>query len=147
MLGVTNYAAVVRPLQLLIMVVAVLFFARVLRVAQVQSRPTEAKTARRRRRRAGLALAVVEPVDRVDERIEVPLAVVIGRSSDCDLPMDDTFLSSRHARFSNDDGDLFVEDLGSTNGTYVNAEPVRGRVQLERGDIVQVGGVLFEVVR
>jgi hypothetical protein len=147
MLGVTNYAAVVRPLQLLIMVVAVLFFARVLRVAQVQSRPTEAKTARRRRRRAGLALAVLEPVDRVDERIEVPLAVVIGRSSDCDLPMDDTFLSSRHARFSNDDGDLFVEDLGSTNGTYVNAEPVRGRVQLERGDIVQVGGVLFEVVR
>jgi len=147
MFGVTNYAAVVRPLQLLIMVVAVLFFARVLRVAQVQSRPTEAKTARRRRRRAGLALAVLEPVDRVDERIEVPLAVVIGRSSDCDLPMDDTFLSSRHARFSNDDGDLFVEDLGSTNGTYVNAEPVRGRVQLERGDIVQVGGVLFEVVR
>ena len=47
----------------------------------------------------------------------------------------------------NDAGDLSIEDLGSTNGTYVNQELVKGRVHLERGDIVQVGGVLFEVVR
>ena len=46
-----------------------------------------------------------------------------------------------------DGSDLSVEDLGSTNGTYVNQELVVGRQQLERGDIVQVGGVLFEVVR
>ena len=56
-------------------------------------------------------------------------------------------LSTRHARFAQDGGELTLEDLGSTNGTYVNQEPIRGRVQLERGDIVQVGGVLFEVVR
>jgi pSer/pThr/pTyr-binding forkhead associated (FHA) protein len=148
MIAATNYAAVVRPLQLLIMVIAVLFFARVLRVAQVQSRPSEAKSSRRQRRRsAGLALAFLEPLDRVDERVDVDAPIVIGRSPDCDLPMNDTFLSSRHARFSVDGGDLSVEDLGSTNGTYVNAEQVQGRVQLERGDIVQVGGVLFEVVR
>jgi pSer/pThr/pTyr-binding forkhead associated (FHA) protein len=59
----------------------------------------------------------------------------------------DTYLSSRHARVANDDGDLSIEDLGSTNGTYVNQELVKGRVRLERGDVVQVGGVLFEVVR
>ena len=43
--------------------------------------------------------------------------------------------------------DLSIEDLGSTNGTYVNQELIKGRVHLDRGDIVQVGGVLFEVVR
>jgi pSer/pThr/pTyr-binding forkhead associated (FHA) protein len=48
---------------------------------------------------------------------------------------------------ANDDGDLSIEDLGSTNGTYVNQQPVSGRVHLERGDIVQVGGIIFEVVR
>jgi len=37
--------------------------------------------------------------------------------------------------------------LGSTNGTYVNQERVTSRTQLDRGDIVQTGGVLFEVVR
>jgi pSer/pThr/pTyr-binding forkhead associated (FHA) protein len=74
-------------------------------------------------------------------------AGAIGRSPDCDLRLQDGFLSSRHARVANDDGDLSIEDLGSTNGTYVNQELVKGRVLLERGDIVQVGGVLFEVVR
>ena len=63
------------------------------------------------------------------------------------MSVPDTYLSSRHARFSIDDGDLTVEDLESTNGTYVNQALIHGRVHLERGDIVQVGGVLLEVVR
>jgi len=120
----TNYAAVIRPLQVLVMVIAVLFFARVLRVASVQARPADYEPRSRRRR-----------------------GVTIGRSDACDLHLEDTYLSSRHARIANDDGDLSIEDLGSTNGTYVNQELVKGRVHLERGDVVQVGGVLFEVVR
>jgi methyl coenzyme M reductase alpha subunit len=142
----TNYAAVVRPLQVLVMVVAVLFFARVLRVATVESRPVDG-TKRERRRRANLALEFIEPVDWANERVAVDPAFVIGRSAECDISIADTYLSSRHARFANDDGDLTVEDLGSTNGTYVNQTMVHGRVHLEKGDIVQVGGVLFEVVR
>jgi hypothetical protein len=142
----TNYAAVVRPLQVLVMVIATLFFARVLRVAVVESRPVES-TTKERRRRANLALEFIEPSDWAKERVEVDPALVIGRGAECDLAIADTYLSSRHARFANDDGDLTVEDLGSTNGTYVNQTLVHGRVHLEKGDIVQVGGVLFEVVR
>lgn len=144
----STYAAVVRPLQVLVMVVAVLFFARVLRVASVQARPVD-EVARGRRRRSGgvLALEFIEPLDRTGERVDVDVAVTIGRSADCDIAIPDTYLSSRHARVANDSGDLTIEDLGSTNGTYVNQELVEGRVHLERGDIVQVGGILFEVVR
>ena len=142
----TNYAAVVRPLQVLVMVIAVLFFARVLRVAVVESRPAEG-TKKDRRRRANLALEFIEPTEWAKERVAVDPAFVIGRSEECDLAIADTYLSSRHARFANDEGDLTVEDLGSTNGTYVNQAIVKGRVHLEKGDIVQVGGVLFEVVR
>jgi hypothetical protein len=146
----TNYAAIVRPLQVLVMVIALLFFARVLRVAQLQARPIEDQEGgRRRRRRGALALEFLEPSDRSGERLEVEGmgALTIGRSSACDVILEDTYLSSRHARVANDDGDLSIEDLGSTNGTYVNQELIKGRVHLERGDIVQVGGVLFEVVR
>ncbi len=142
----TNYAAVIRPLQVLVMVIAVLFFARVLRVASVQARPADYEP-RSRRRRGTLALEFIEPLDREGERVDVNVGVTIGRSDACDLHLEDTYLSSRHARIANDDGDLSIEDLGSTNGTYVNQELVKGRVHLERGDVVQVGGVLFEVVR
>ena len=145
----TNYAAIVRPVQILVMVVALLFFARVLRVAMVESRPVndEPKRDRKRRTRSALGLEFIEPLEYAGQRVDVEVAVVIGRSTDCDLSLGDTYLSSRHARVANDDGDLSIEDLGSTNGTYVNQELTRGRVHLERGDIVQVGGVLFEVVR
>ena len=129
------------------MVIAALFFARVLRVAMVQARPVDEAIKGRRRRGGELALEFVEPRDRKGERVEVLIAATIGRSPDCDVSLQDTYLSSRHARIANDSGDLSIEDLGSTNGTYVNQEVVTGRVHLERGDIVQVGGVLFEVVR
>jgi hypothetical protein len=143
----TNYAAIVRPLQVLVMVIAVLFFARILRLASVQARPVDDVGRRNRRRRGPMALEFIEPLERSGERVEIETGVIIGRSGECDLSLQDTYLSSRHARVANDEGDLSIEDLGSTNGTYVNQELVKGRVHLERGDVVQVGGVLFEVVR
>jgi hypothetical protein len=147
LLATTNYAAVVRPLQLLVMVIAILFFLRVLRVAQVESRPLDEAPRERRRRSSSLGLEFIEPLDRASERVDVESAIVIGRNPECDLQVQDTFVSSRHARVANDNGDLSIEDLGSTNGTYVNQELVEGRIHLKRGDIVQVGGALFEVVR
>ena len=143
----TNYAAVVRPIQILVMAVALLFFARVIRVASLEARSTDQVRGTRRRRPGVLALEFIEPVERANERVEITNPITVGRSPDCDLSVQDTYISSRHARLVNDAGELSIEDLGSTNGTYVNQEIVKGRMQLERGDIVQVGGVIFEVVR
>lgn len=137
----------VRPIQVLVICVAGLFFLWVLRVASKQSRAVAEETGTKRRRGRQLALEFIEPDERAGERIDVDVAVTIGRGGDCDLQVNDTYLSGRHARFANDEGDLTVEDLDSTNGTYVNQELVHGRLMLEKGDIVQVGGVLFEVVR
>jgi pSer/pThr/pTyr-binding forkhead associated (FHA) protein len=119
-------------------------------MASVQARPVdneEFRRSSRRRRSAALALEFLEPEERNGERVDVESGITIGRSSECDLSLQDTYLSSRHARVAVDEGDLTIEDLGSTNGTYVNQELVKGRVRLERGDVVQVGGVLLEVVR
>jgi hypothetical protein len=148
LLATTDYATVIRPLQVVVLAVAGLFLLRVMRVAIVEVRPPKAeKVPRAARRRAALALEFIEPVEREGERVEVERPVTIGRGVECDLVVDDTFLSTRHATFSYDDGDLLIEDLASTNGTYVNQDLIAHRTRLERGDIVQVGGVLFEVVR
>lgn len=137
----------IRPIQVLVIAVAGLFFLWVLRVAAKQSRTVAEEMGTKRRRGRQLGLEFIEPDERAGERVDVDVAVTVGRGGDCDLQISDTYLSGRHARFANDDGDLTVEDLESTNGTYVNQEIVHGRLLLEKGDIVQVGGVLFEVVR
>jgi hypothetical protein len=128
------------------MVVAILFFARIIRVATIQVRPPD-EVVGGRKRSQNLNIEFIEPLERSGERLNIDTALIIGRSPECDLQMNDNFLSSRHARIASDSGELSIEDLGSTNGTYVNQQLVKGRVHLERGDIVQVGGVLFEVVR
>ncbi|HEV2426758.1 MAG TPA: FHA domain-containing protein [Acidimicrobiales bacterium] len=138
----------IRPIQVLVIAVAGLFFLWVLRVASKQSRTVaEEMGSSKKRRGRQLGLEFIEPDERAGERVDVDVAVTVGRGGDCDLQVNDTYLSGRHARFANDDGDLTVEDLDSTNGTYVNQQMVHGRLLLEKGDIVQVGGVLFEVVR
>ena len=140
------YATIVRPLQVLVLLGVVLFFARVLSIATQEMRPPKEEGGRRTRRRA-LALSFMEPEEQAGERIEVSTPVVLGRGLPSDIVLNDNFLSTQHARFSVDDGDLFIEDLGSRNGSYVNAEPVIHRTQLLKGDVIQIGNVILEVVR
>jgi pSer/pThr/pTyr-binding forkhead associated (FHA) protein len=70
----------------------------------------------------------------------------VGRAAGCAVSLaDDTYVSTLHARvFRGDDGDVKVEDLGSTNGTYLNRAKVGGPVTLHRGDRLQVGNTTLE---
>ena len=62
---------------------------------------------------------MVEPAARRGEEFPLGEEVTVGRAGGCGVPIpDDTFVSQLHARVFRRDGDLFVEDLGSTNGTY-----------------------------
>jgi hypothetical protein len=75
-----------------------------------------------------------------------PVEVVVGRSSDVDLILLEGMVSRRHARFVLKEGELIVEDLGSTNGTFVNGEKISRR-RLQEGDRVLVGTSILKVVR
>ncbi len=89
----------------------------------------------------------VEPA--VGDPFEHPLgetSLVIGRSSESDLMVADRFLSRKHARLSWRDGRLFVEDLGSRNGTLLNDRPVEGSTEVQAGDRIKVSGSLIEVL-
>ena len=60
---------------------------------------------------------------------------------------DDTFVSQLHARVFRRDGDLYVEDLGSTNGTYLNQRKVTTVAAMRKGDKLQIGKTTMEVRR
>ena len=71
--------------------------------------------------------------------------VVVGRSEQADILIDDAYASEFHMRFTNEGGNVLLHDLGSTNGTYVNGRRVSGTVTLNQGDAVQVGKTVMEV--
>jgi ABC-2 type transport system ATP-binding protein len=78
---------------------------------------------------------------------EYPLTgpVLIGRDPNADVVVADDEVSTRHASFMVVDGGAAVEDLGSTNGTYVNGQRVTGSRQLAAGDRVRLGATVVEV--
>ena len=62
-------------------------------------------------------LKVVAPPEMVGLRFDLAEEMTIGRAAGCQITLDDTFASQVHARVFRRDGQLYVEDLGSTNGT------------------------------
>jgi FHA domain-containing protein len=71
---------------------------------------------------------------------------VLGRGEQAEIRLEDTFASSRHARLVRQGGIVVLEDLGSTNGTYLNEELVTGPQPLHVGDRVRIGGSEFTYV-
>src|SRR5438874_7587784 len=92
-------------------------------------------------------LQIVEPADRRGETFPLADEVTVGRGGGCGIVLSDDFVSQVHARLYRRDGDVYVEDLGSRNGTYVNGEAVQRATRLRRGDQLQFGQTVAEVVR
>jgi pSer/pThr/pTyr-binding forkhead associated (FHA) protein len=98
--------------------------------------------------KGGWALKLLEPVARKGEWLPVNAELTAGRAGGCSLVLaDDTFVSQVHARVFPRNGRLWVEDLGSTNGTYVNGKRITEATRVRRGDQVQFGQTLVEVTR
>lgn len=71
--------------------------------------------------------------------------VLIGRADDSTLVLTDDYASTRHARLAQRGPDWYVEDLGSTNGTWLNRQKVSGPMVLQRGDRLQIGNTVMEL--
>jgi FHA domain-containing protein len=76
---------------------------------------------------------------------ELPLSdgATLGRSPGSDVHVDDQFASSAHARIVSRDGSMYVEDLGSTNGTYHNGRQLRRAERLRPADTIRIGDTEF----
>jgi hypothetical protein len=72
---------------------------------------------------------------------------LLGRGDQADIRLSDTFASSAHARLVRQGDAVVLEDLGSTNGTYLNGEPVTGPQPLHHGDRIRIGDSEFSFER
>jgi hypothetical protein len=71
--------------------------------------------------------------------------IIIGRSSDLDMVLVEDMVSRRHAKITSTDAEVYIQDLGSTNGTFVNGEKI-SRSRLNEGDRILVGTSIMKVV-
>ncbi len=74
-------------------------------------------------------------------RLPLEPVSVIGRHPQCTIRLDDSFVSTEHARLTWDKGRWWISDLGSTNGTRVNGQPVTAPTGLRYGDVIELGDV------
>ena len=77
---------------------------------------------------------------------EIGDGAVLGRGDQAEIRLDDPFASGRHARLTRQGPVVVLEDLGSTNGTYLNEELVTGPQPLHQGDRVRIGDSEFTFV-
>jgi pSer/pThr/pTyr-binding forkhead associated (FHA) protein len=157
-----NLTAVLRVLQWGVIALIFVFFLRVLRAVWVEVSPALIRKTRSERRQERIAarpapaepkrkqlfLRVLEPEAHQDETFDLDDELTIGRSPGCGVPTpDDIYASTVHARLFRQKDQLWVEDLGSTNGTYVNSERISQAHRLGKGDVLQAGSTVFEVTR
>lgn len=99
----------------------------------------------RRRRKEGSRVLFVRSESQQGEEFEVGDVVVMGRSDETDVVLDDPYASEFHLRLVSQEDGMMLHDLGSTNGTYVNGRRVSAPTELKRGDTIQVGKTVMEI--
>jgi hypothetical protein len=77
---------------------------------------------------------------------DISSGATLGRG-DVEIRLDDPFASARHARISREGHVIVIEDLGSTNGTYLNEEPLGGPQPLHPGDRIRIGDSEFSYLQ
>jgi hypothetical protein len=147
-------------LRLCLLALLYLFFLRVLRAVWTEIRPprpavavapSPAPAARPRRPRGddvprhGPQMRIVEPEELQGQVFDLGDELTIGRAAGCQITLDDTFVSQLHARVFRREGQYLVEDLGSTNGTYLNRQKVTGPMVIRPGDELQIGNTIMEL--
>jgi len=116
--------------------------------AAVSSEPVDAPGGRRNRDEpeGGMLghmsphLTVVAALGREPgDVIDITDGVTMGRGDSAEINIDDPFASSAHARIYARGDFMQLEDMGSTNGTYLNGRPVRGAERLKEADVIRIG--------
>ncbi len=113
--------------------------------SRAAAQPVQAVKQPRRRRSAPGKLVISEGVN---AGVAVPLdggPVLLGRGADATIRLDDDYVSTRHARFVPSGEEWYVEDLGSTNGTYIGSQRITTPTLVSTGVQVRLGKTIAEL--
>jgi FHA domain len=122
-----------------------MFGARVPEAARAAAAPRGRRQKAPRRRGQPTHVIVVEGSN-AGARAELEDApILIGRGPDAAIRLDDDYVSTRHARIGSSEDQWFVEDLGSTNGTYVGSSRITQPTTLTLGTQVRIGKTVLEL--
>ena len=119
--------------------------------ARQRTPKTKTKTPRptgRTRKPARGNPSALHVVSGANQGQSVPLGegpILLGRGTDAAIRLDDDYVSTRHARFATNGEQWFVEDLGSTNGTYIGSQRVTTPVPVGLGIQVRIGKTVVEL--
>ncbi len=112
------------------------------------AKPKTQKPAGRSRKPARGNPSALHVISGANQGQSVPLGegpILLGRGTDAAIRLDDDYVSTRHARFATNGEQWFVEDLGSTNGTYIGSQRVTTPVPVGLGIQVRVGKTVVEL--
>ena len=114
--------------------------------APKSSKPSKpSKRAQKKKRGAPTQLVISEGAN---AGVSVPLEgapILLGRGADATIRLDDDYVSTRHARFVPHGDDWYIEDLGSTNGTYIGSQRITTPMVVSIGVQVRVGKTIAEL--
>ncbi len=124
-----------------------MFGARVPETARApEQRGREPKAKAPSKRRGSPTHVLVTEGANAGERADLAAApVLIGRGSDAAIRLDDDYVSTRHARIAASGDQWFVEDLGSTNGTYIGTVRITQPTTITLGTQVRIGKTILEL--
>jgi pSer/pThr/pTyr-binding forkhead associated (FHA) protein len=139
------------------LVLLYLFLWRIVRTASRDLRtpqesfvlaPQQARKTPAPEKRATGRLVVAADGETEDRVFEIDAAAVtVGRGGANDIPLDDEFASTQHARLEPRADGVWLEDVGSTNGTVVNGTRIDGPRKLAPGDVIRIGDTDFRFER
>jgi predicted component of type VI protein secretion system len=93
-----------------------------------------------------MPLSLLEIYPDRGRNLDLQGGAMFGRGGDCEVRIDDPTLSRHHARVVVGETGIALEDLGSSNGLYVNGQARSGMTPLHPGDVLQLGGTVWKVI-
>jgi pSer/pThr/pTyr-binding forkhead associated (FHA) protein len=149
---------VLELLKYVFLAVLYIFVARAVRAVYLELRPAAsqrpsrrepapapARPPSRRTKKAPKKAAVVEGGNLKGKSFDLGDELIVGRAEKCHVVLDDSYVSQMHARIFAKDDVYMLEDMGSTNGTYLNRQKVTTPTEVQRGDRVKIGRTVLEM--
>lgn len=128
----------------------VILYGIIILALRIMAKDVKNGGKKKKLKKAGLGFEVLSAGDNTTLKsgsvIPIDGVITLGRKETNTIILDDQYVSGNHAKIYERNGQYILEDLNSTNGTFVNKEPIKGKRYVEIGDQIKIGSLLFKII-